>query len=159
MATIPDTNDANNEYILPDTETDDWRLYESKDWEVTLKTMPMFFKRNEASTEHKEKLIMTDSIFSQTMMDPKCQIKVADFLPFGRLCHIFIPNYVYVPPLAAEIVTRVRELSSKDCQLLWRRMHHARSRATTLMNMSNNLWGDIDRIDPLPNKTYDILED
>ena len=150
LATISEDTSVNNEYILPDTEIDDWRLYESKDWEVTTKTMPMFFKKYEPSTEHLEKLIMTDSIYSQTMMDPKCQIEVADFLPFGRLCHIFVPNYVYVPPLAAELVTGVRDLSAKDRQLLWRRMHHARNRAATLMAMSNDLWGDNDKVDPLP---------
>jgi hypothetical protein len=25
-------------------------------------------------------------------------IKEEDFLPMGRFCHIFIPNYIYVPP-------------------------------------------------------------
>ena len=96
---------------------------------------------------------MTDSIFSQTMMDPKCQIKVEDFMPNGRLSHIYIPNYVYVPPMAAEIITGIRSIESKDINILWRRMHQARGKAAVLLNMVENIWEESGKADPLPDLT------
>jgi hypothetical protein len=96
---------------------------------------------------------MTNSIFSQTMMDPKCQIKVEDFMPNGRLSHIYIPNYVYVPLMAAEIITGLRSIESKNINILWRRMHQARGRAAILLNMVNNIWEESRKADPLPDLT------
>ncbi len=96
---------------------------------------------------------MTDSVFSQTMMDPKCQIKVEDFMPNGRLSHIYIPNYVYDPPMAAEIITGLRNIESKDINILWRRMHQARGRAAILLNMVDNIWEESGRTDPLAELT------
>ena len=144
------TPEMDSESIYDDIETDDWQMYASADWEVNEKTLPMFFKRNEPSSMHVEKLIMTDSLFSQSLLDPNCEVEVGDFLPNGRLCHIFIPNYVYVPPMAAQILTGLREVKSKEIHLLWRRLHQMRSRAATVMNLSSDVWKDRDTTDPLP---------
>jgi hypothetical protein len=85
-------------------ETDNWRLFTREKHNVDENSMEKLLRRQDPTQKHTEQLIMKDSIFSQTMMDSKCQIKVDDFMPGGRLSHIFIPNYVYVPPMAAEII-------------------------------------------------------
>ena len=130
-------------------ELDDWQLYTSSQWEVNQQTMPMFLKKRNPTSLHIEKLILTDTIYAQSIMDPNCKIEVADFLPGGRLCHVFIPNYVYVPPMAAQILTGVRNIQTKDLHLLWRRMFLAKTQAATLTNMSDP-WSDSDVPDPLP---------
>ncbi len=119
---------------LPE-ETDHWRLFEPGQHTVDENSIGKLLKRHNPTLIHTEKLIMTDSIFSQTMIDPKCQIKVEDFMPNGRLSHIYIPNYVYILPMAAEIITGLRNIDTKDINILWRRMHQARGRAAILLNM------------------------
>ncbi len=88
-----------------------------------------------------------------TMMDPKCQSNVEDFMPGGRLSHIYIPNCIYIPPMAAEIITGLRNIESKDINILWRRMHQARGRAAVLLNMVDNIWEESGRTAPLPELT------
>ena len=149
-ANRPTTTNDESIQDLPD-DVDDWHLYvPDEEHPVNAKSMWTYLKRFDPTMMHTEQLIMTDTIYSQTMMDPKCKITVSDFMPNGRLAHIFIPNYVYVPPLAVEIITGVRTILTKDLHLLWRRMHQARGRAATLMNMSTDIWDDSNQENPLP---------
>ncbi|MGV0994318.1 MAG: hypothetical protein ACOYB7_19120, partial [Mycobacterium sp.] len=71
------------------------------------------------SQRHIESVALDGNCFSKATMDPRCNITIEDFMNGGRLCAIYVPNYLHMPPLASEILTGVRELPEKEKFFLW----------------------------------------
>jgi hypothetical protein len=53
---------------------------------------------------------------------------------------IYVPNYIYVPPLAVEILTGARHITPADEFLLWTRMKQNRDRAANIISRLAFLW-------------------
>ena len=59
-------------------------------------------------------------------LDIVSSITCHDFLPGGRFAHIFIPNYVYIPPEISAIVNFTYERLHNHYFIIWRRLYAAR---------------------------------
>jgi len=102
------------DYIIPDTDT---------------------------SENHLEMLYSEGNVFLQTFIDQRCDISQEDFMPGGRLSHIYIPNYPYVPPMAIEILTGERTLTKVEYPLMHRRLLLNRKMAAIKCEeLDNNVW-------------------
>ena len=55
---------------------------------------------------------------------------------------IYVPNYIYVPPLAIEILTGSTQISQQDTPILWKRMK------LNLLASNSSLWPEHEH--PMP---------
>jgi len=98
---------------------------------------------------HVELLLTEGNVFLQTMVDKKCEITKADFMPGGRLSHVYIPNYSYVPPMAIEILTGDRSLTKSEYPLLHRRLLRGRKDAAMdCEDLDTHLWAEVNNPAP-----------
>ena len=115
---------------------------------LTVEQLKKLLTTEEPTEQQQHRLATEGKIYSQVLLDPDCEISPEDFLQGGRLSMIHVPNYIYVPPLAIEVLTGARQVSPSDNLILWQRMKHSRDRASIIIAATINLWHEHEH--PMP---------
>ncbi len=115
---------------------------------ITVGQLKKYLLTEDMSEQQQHRLATEGKMYSQVLMDPECEINPDDFLQAGRLSMIYVPNYIYVPPLAIEILTGSTQISPQDTLILWKRMKLNRDRAAVLLASNTSLWPEHEH--PMP---------
>jgi hypothetical protein len=76
-----------------------------------------------------EELLLFGNASRNFLVEFLYSIKEQDFLPMGQFCHIFIPNYVYVPPEVLHEYGLDMDYRSVKFSVLWTHLYQARTLA------------------------------
>ena len=104
----------------------------NKDQHANLDEILSFFNKRPQDTQ--ESLACNNSNLLDSSANTETLVSFQDFLPNGKLAHIFIPRYVYVPKSILKLTLGKAEIDAKDELSLWSKLTAARNEAARAMS-------------------------